>query len=354
MQFLKLLFTLFFIFLFGIIGYQFSHVLNQVDYFAQTPAYALVNDIVLTTVGGIVGFLVSPYFFLWFVKYIESSTKGMQELSTAEILAGAGGLVFGLVVSSLATYTLVDPILAFFSSVKDNPFVKPMFILILTLFFTTLSVVFTIRIPFFGRSFYGKGPRPKILDTSAIIDGRIADVFETGFLEGGIIIPKFVLEELQRVADSADPLKRNRGRRGLDILNKMRQSKLFTIQIIDQDFPGLEVDAKLVSLAKELHGVLVTTDYNLNKVARFQGIPILNVNELANAVKPVVLPGEELKVQILREGKEQGQGVAYLEDGTMVVVENGKRYIGETLDVEVTSILQTAAGKMIFAKPKLS
>lgn len=352
MKFLKVLFTLLFVFLGGIIGYQLSRLLNQLDYFTQNPNSAYVNDIILSTIGLFVGLLVSPYFFAWFLKYMENLTKGMEKLSSTEILAGAGGLLFGLIVSSFVNYTLVDPILSLFSSLHNSPLVRPLFIVFITLIFTTLAILLTIRLPFFGRSAAMRGGRAKILDTSAIIDGRIADIFETGFVEGGIVVPKFVLDELQRIADSSDSLKRNRGRRGLDILNKMRQSKLLTIQIVDHDFPQPEVDAKLVSLAKETHGVLVTTDFNLNKVAQLQGVSILNVNELANAVKPVVLPGEEMKVQIVKEGKEQGQGVGYLDDGTMVVVEGGKRHIGGAIDVEVTSVLQTVAGKMIFGRPR--
>ncbi len=198
-----------------------------------------------------------------------------------------------------------------------------------------------------------QGEVPKILDTSVIIDGRIADVCETGFVEGPFIIPQFVLRELQHIADSPDPLKRNRGRRGLDILNKMQKQNDVEVRISDQDFPKIkEVDAKLVELAKRLNGRIITNDYNLNKVAELQGLTVLNINQLSNALKPVVLPGETIHVQILKEGKEPGQGVAYLDDGTMVVVEEGKKLIGRELDVVVTSVLQTTAGRMIFARPR--
>ncbi|MBW2040144.1 MAG: TRAM domain-containing protein [Deltaproteobacteria bacterium] len=198
-----------------------------------------------------------------------------------------------------------------------------------------------------------QGEMPKILDTSVIIDGRIADVCETGFVEGPFIIPQFVLRELQHIADSPDPLKRNRGRRGLDILNKMQKQNDVEVRISDQDFLKLkEVDAKLVELAKKMNGRIITNDYNLNKVAELQGLIVLNINQLSNALKPVVLPGETIHVQILKEGKETGQGVAYLDDGTMVVVEEGKKIIGKELDVVVTSVLQTTAGRMIFARPR--
>jgi len=199
----------------------------------------------------------------------------------------------------------------------------------------------------------GGQTRYKILDTSAIIDGRIADIIETGFMEGTIIIPHFVLRELQQVADSSDPLKRNRGRRGLDILNRIQKSERVKVKFHDKDFPGIRgVDGKLIKLASLLRGKVITNDYNLNKVAELQGITVLNINDLANAVKPIVLPGEVMNIRIIKDGKEYGQGIGYLDDGTMVVVENGRNFIGQSIDVLVTSILQTAAGRMIFTRPK--
>jgi uncharacterized protein YacL len=191
----------------------------------------------------------------------------------------------------------------------------------------------------------------KILDTSVIIDGRIADIAETGFLDGTIVTPQFVLRELQLVADSADSLKRNRGRRGLDILQRLQKVANLTIQIVEDDFPAIrEVDLKLIELAKLYEGKIITNDFNLNKVAQLQGVEVLNINELANSLKPIVLPGEAMRVFILKEGKEYNQGVAYLDDGTMVVVDNARKMIGKTIDVSVTSVLQTTAGKMIFGK----
>jgi len=193
----------------------------------------------------------------------------------------------------------------------------------------------------------------KILDTSVIIDGRIADICETGFLEGTFVVPQFILQELQYIADSSDPLKRARGRRGLDILHKIQKMADLNVRIIEEDFPKIkDVDSKLVALAKILNAKIITNDFNLNKVAELQGVAVLNINELANAVKPVVLPGETMKVFILKEGKEVGQGVAYLDDGTMVVVENARRFIGKNVEVAVTSVLQTTAGRMIFTKLK--
>jgi uncharacterized protein YacL len=191
----------------------------------------------------------------------------------------------------------------------------------------------------------------KILDTSVIIDGRIADVAETGFLTGSLIIPQFILRELQQVADSPDSSKRQRGRRGLDMLNRLQNNSSLDIQIVETDFPSVrEVDLKLIELGKQLDAVIVTNDFNLNKVSQLRGVSVLNINELANALKPVVLPGEAMRVFILKEGKEYNQGVAYLDDGTMVVVDNARRLIGKNADIAVTSVLQTTAGKMIFGR----
>src|ERR671912_205018 len=201
--------------------------------------------------------------------------------------------------------------------------------------------------------FRDAGPRRRyrILDTSVIIDGRIADICETGFMDGTLVIPQFVLKELQLVADSSDSLKRNRGRRGLDILQKIQKMSGLDVTVSDVDFPDIrEVDLKLIELARTLEGKIVTNDFNLNKVAQLRGVDVLNINELANSLKPVVLPGEVMKVFILKEGKEYNQGVAYLDDGTMVVVDNARRMIGRTIDVVVTSVLQTTAGKMSFGR----
>jgi uncharacterized protein YacL len=208
-----------------------------------------------------------------------------------------------------------------------------------------------------GWKLFSKNPprteNAKILDTSVIIDGRIADITETGFLEGPLLIPQFVLSELQHIADSSDSIKRTRGKRGLDVLHHIQKQAGIDVKIVDKDYPVIkEVDTKLIELAKEVRGKIITNDSNLNKVAQLQGIEVLNINELANSLKPVVLPGEEMNVKILKEGKETGQGVAYLDDGTMIVVDNGRRNIGKTIDVIVTSVLQTPAGRMIFARLK--
>jgi len=191
----------------------------------------------------------------------------------------------------------------------------------------------------------------KILDTSVIIDGRIADIIDTRFIEGILVVPKFVLDELQQIADSSDSVKRTRGRRGLDVLNRLKKDKNTLLHITDQDFPEIpDVDSKLIQLGKVISAKVITNDFNLNKVAEIQGVTVLNINLLANALKPVVLPGEKMKIVVIKEGKDPGQGIGYLDDGTMVVVDSGKRYVGEEITVTVTSVLQTPAGRMIFAK----
>jgi uncharacterized protein YacL len=194
---------------------------------------------------------------------------------------------------------------------------------------------------------------PKVLDTSVIIDGRIADLCETGFVEGRLLVPQFVLRELQQIADSTDGLRRNRGKRGFDVLQRLQRSAKVQVEIVATDVPHVrDVDGKLIELAKALGGKVMTNDYNLNKLAEVSGVPVLNVNELASALKPVVLPGEAMRVHVLREGKEVGQGVAYLDDGTMVVIDQGRKHLGQTIDVTVTSVLQTTAGRMIFTRPR--
>ena len=266
------------------------------------------------------------------------------------IISGAIGAIFGLVTANLFTYS--------FLSLRDDRGLQPfLFCLLINAICGYLGLVVGASKgeeldisgwPFTGRTEAG-AQSLKILDTSVIIDGRIADICETGLIEGTLIIPQFVLRELTGIADSADSLKRNRGRRGLDVLKKLQKQTTLEVRIVEQDFPKIrEVDGKLVALAKQMNAKVITNDFNLNKVAEIQGVAVLNINQLATSVKPLVLPGEIMKVYIQREGKEQGQGVAYLDDGTMVVVENGKRYQGKETDVSVTSVLQTTAGRMIF------
>jgi uncharacterized protein YacL len=275
---------------------------------------------------------------------------GLKKTPPKGLIAGSLGLVVGLILANLIT-----------ASVLGFPFSPYMSLILkvgisLALGYLGMMVAwrkreeFRIFLPQLARAGEGKW---KILDTSVIIDGRIADIAETGFLEGTIVIPKFILNELHKIADSAVPLRRRRGRRGLDILNRMQKSGSLEVVVEEKDFPEIrEVDSKLIQLARVINGIIITNDYNLNKIAKLQGIEVLNINELANALKPVILPSEELQVRVVKEGKEKNQGIAYLDDGTMVVVEDAKGLIGEELTVEVTSILQTSAGRMIFGQQK--
>ena len=280
--------------------------------------------------------------------------RSLRAVPLWSYLYGLAGLVIGLCVGALGNYV-----------VSKLPIEAPEVTQTLSLLLYSVCAYFGIVLGLWkGPEFragdedtlglgMGQASSPKILDTSVIIDGRIADICETGFLEGPLIIPQFVLKELQHIAGSPDSIKRNRGRRGLDILQRIQKNVDMTVRIIDHDFPKIrEVDTKLVALGKALKGKVLTNDFNLNKVAELQGVPVLNVNQLANAVKPVVLPGEVMSVHITKEGKEYGQGVAYLDDGTMVVVDNAKRYVSKHIDVVVTSVLQTTAGRMIFTRLK--
>jgi uncharacterized protein YacL len=267
------------------------------------------------------------------------------------------GAAFGSLLGILGAY-LISLILS--RAIPANQTTVPFLQVLLLLWMAYVGLVVgaskgeMLNLGAFGGLFGGEqtiGQSFKILDTSVIIDGRIADIVETGFLDGTLVIPQFVLRELQLVADSADSLKRNRGRRGLDILQRVQKMTQLNIQILEDDFPNVpEVDMKLIELAKVYGCKIVTNDFNLNKVAQLHGVQVLNINELANALKPIVLPGEVMRVFILKEGKEYNQGVAYLDDGTMVVVDNAKKMISRTIDITVTSVLQTTAGKMIFGR----
>lgn len=308
----------------------------------------------------IISFILSPSIVSKMKKLIEIVENDLQKYSTQDIALGSFGLIVGLVIAFLVSQPL------------DNikfPYVAFLGQLLVYGIFAYLGIKIATKkrddiVNLVGEiSSIKKGSKdkvkqnyqscPKILDTSVIIDGRIADICKTGFIEGPLVIPEFVLGELQHIADSSDGLKRNRGRRGLDILNKIQKELDIEVIIHEKKFEDVpEVDAKLLKLTQLLNGKIITNDYNLNKVAEVQGIDVLNINELANAVKPVVLPGEDMVVTVVKDGKESGQGLAYLDDGTMIVVESGRKHIGETIDVIVTSVLQTSAGRMIFAKPK--
>ncbi|WP_040411762.1 PIN/TRAM domain-containing protein [Desulfosporosinus sp. OT] len=333
-----------------------------------SPVWTYATMIVLFA---IIGFLVAPVSIRSFLSLMRWMDSRLTRVPTHDLMSGAVGGIIGLIISSL-----------FSNSFVSVPFFGPILAVLLSLFLGYLGLTIGMKrkedvlgfLNFIPR-FRDRGDKTdkadkqkegktdtrlesvnyKILDTSVIIDGRIADIVKTGFLEGILLIPSFVLEELRHIADSSDLLKRNRGRRGLDILNQISKETAITVHIHEQDFDDInEVDSKLVRLGQVLNSPLLTNDYNLNKVAELQGVKVLNINELANALKPIVLPGEEMLVQVMKEGKEPGQGVAYLDDGTMIVVDSGRRYMGQTVSVLVTSVLQTAAGRMIFAKPKSS
>ncbi len=279
-------------------------------------------------------------------------------------LSELGGLFFG-VLSGIVLAYIVNKIFGMFSLIWADLEFNPIFLLVgslvdVAIVFMCVTIVmqtkddFRFVIPYVEFQKQAKGARPLLLDTSVIIDGRISDISDTRILDADLVIPRFVLSELQTIADSDDKLKRNRGRRGLDILNKLRSSDKIDIQILDPHVPSVEevpdVDAKLVALAKHLGGRVVTNDYNLNKVAQLRGVEVININDLANALKPVVLPGETMEVKIIKPGEEPGQGVGYLEDGTMVVAEQSRDFIGKDVTIMVTSVLQTSAGRMIFGK----
>ncbi len=276
----------------------------------------------------------------------------LSKLSAGSVLGGITGLITGIIFSYFLLFP-IDPL------ISDEIRATLHFVVSAIFGYGGLLIGFNkggnLTIPHVIRVFKGKEPEEdiKLLDTSVIIDGRIADVIDVGFMAGTFIIPQFILQELQYIADSPDPIRRSKGRRGLDVLNRMQKIPTIKVKIVEEDFPKIkEVDAKLVAFARLLNGKIITNDFNLNKVAQLQGVPVLNINELASILKPVVLPGEILSLFIAKEGKEYNQGVAYLDDGTMVVTENARKYIGKTLDVIVTSVLQTTAGRMIFAKPK--
>lgn len=382
-------FRILLVLLIGALGFTLSYLL------VLSPLYSRIfDDSNLWLSGGIVGastliFLVLGFFFSpMILKKIEQFirwTEGrLQKMPVSDLIGGSIGLIIGLIIASLFGPSLRGiPIAGRYLPILTS---VVMGYLGLSLGIKKREELLTLN-P--GRLFPGKeqkkkdlltelsemvksrseqggeketqGLKPegktgcpyKILDTSAIIDGRIADVFQTGFVDGVIVIPKFVLTELQHIADSSDGLKRNRGRRGLDILNAMRKDMNSHIHIEDMDFPEVaEVDGKLVRLAQTMGGDILTTDFNLNKVAELQGVRVLNINDLVNALKPVYLPGEDMVVHVLKEGKEQRQGIGYLDDGTMIVVEMGKKFINQRIYTTVTSVLQTSAGRMIFVKPK--
>ncbi|MZP30229.1 TRAM domain-containing protein [Heliobacterium undosum] len=315
---------------------------------------------VITLIPGALGFIIAPQLIRWVVVMTGWLENRLQRTPIQDLVGGAIGLIVGLIIANLLDVSISElPGLGRYLSVGLSAIMGYVGMRV------GVKKREEILIFIYPRwkekqakektedKAEAKGACLKVLDTSVIIDGRIADICKSGFIDGTLVIPAFVLEELQHIADSSDLLKRNRGRRGLDVLNKIRKELDVAVHIDQRDYDDLaEVDSKLVRLCREINGHIVTNDYNLNKVAELQGVKVLNINELANAVKPVVLPGEEMTVQVIKDGKELGQGVAYLDDGTMIVVDGGKRFMGQTITVLVTSVLQTSAGRMIFAKPK--
>jgi len=310
-------------------------------------AYYSVADSPYLYFESIAGFIIGLLVALLVIK-IE---KDIRKLSLKIILGGVAGMIVGLLIALILGFGL-----NMVSKIRENQQVIPWIYLLLTGILGYLGLVLgSKKVEEF--SFRGGDCKAtsdfRILDTSVIIDGRIADICDSGFMEGELIVPRFVLNELQFVADSSDSMKRSRGRRGLDILNRMQKSSAINIEILEQDFTKIKgVDGKLVALAKKINAKLLTNDYNLNKVAELQGVRVLNVNELANAMKPVVLPGEQMVVKIIREGKELGQGVGYLDDGTMIIVDHAQKMLNMNVEVVVTSVLQTTAGRMIFSELK--
>ncbi|TRM11147.1 PIN/TRAM domain-containing protein [Lentibacillus cibarius] len=353
---------LFFIISGGTIGFLYiPDIVNLLEFTDVSWAESRYLGMVL---GAIILFGLSYFVTDYIVGFLRWIEEALIKIPVGDLLFGSLGLIGGLVIAYLANIPLTDIDIYLVSQVL------PLFITILLGYFG-FQVGFRRRDELMNLLNFNrkerdkkqpteevaserKQPKSKILDTSVIIDGRIADICQTNFLEGTIVIPQFVLGELQHIADSSDVLKRNRGRRGLDVLNRIQKELPVNVEIYEGDFDDIpEVDSKLIKLAKVMDGIVVTNDFNLNKVCDLQGVPVLNINDLANAVKPVVLPGEELNVQVIKDGKEHNQGVAYLDDGTMIVVEEGHDYIGKKVEVLITSVLQTSAGRMIFAKPKL-
>jgi uncharacterized protein YacL len=323
-----------------------------------TDVNGIIASVSVGIIIGLIFYAIEPWVINKFKDFAKVMDKEISKYPQTDILLGSIGLIVGFVIAYLVS-----------GLINSVPIVGGMLSLVTYGFMGYLGIRVALKskddlfnLNKLGRltSMKEKGTKkeikaipPKVLDTSVIIDGRIADICKTGFIEGKLVIPEFVLDELRHIADSSDDLKRVRGRRGLDILNIIKEELQIEVEISKSDFNDIaEVDMKLLKLASVLNGKVVTNDYNLNKVAQVQGVEVLNINELANAVKPVAIPGEEMIVQVVKEGKENSQGIAYLDDGTMIVVDGGRKHMGETIRVLVTSVLQTPAGRMIFGKPK--
>jgi len=341
-----------------LVGVGVANILEKVSVFQG------VETKVLYTINGIIFSLLFLFFTNAMIKglrkLIRTLEKAIFTLDTKEIISSTigftVGMVIALLISNIFKYIPIKSI-GLVLTVITYIILGYLGISIPRNFITNID--FLQYFPVKGEKTVSKkvlitgecNAQPKIVDTSVIIDGRIVDIIQTGFIEGKLVIPNFVLEELQHIADSADDLKRKKGRRGLDILKQLIDSPIVAVEVTDVDYENSEVDSKLLKLAIDLDGSVLTNDYNLNKVAAVQNVKVLNINELANAVKPVVIPGEQFKVDIIQKGKGNNQGVGYLDDGTMIVVEDGEKFIGQKIDSMVTSVLQTDAGRMIFVKP---
>jgi uncharacterized protein YacL len=352
---------LLFVLIGGTLGVLFLPQLFSLFSFTSTPL--INNPYISAIIGALIFFLLNPFLTSPVVNFVKWMEDRLLKAPIFDLLFGTLGLIVGLSVAFLISFWLGNIEIPVIKSVLPT-------VLFVFLGYLGFQVGFKQGDEFLNAIQSAKnagnkkkesddaaagkrGNTYKILDTSVIIDGRIADISATGFLEGVLVVPQFVLTELQHIADSSDTLKRTKGRRGLDVLRRLQTDEGPGILITDTDFAEVaEVDLKLVHLAKEMSGLVVTNDFNLNKVADLHGVPVLNINDLANAVKPVVIPGEDMHVVVIKDGKEHQQGIAYLDDGTMIVVEDGKFHIGNAVDVTVTSVLQTSAGRMIFAKPK--
>jgi len=335
----------------AIAGGYWGYAISQIT--PSETAVVVRNTTLMVLVGALAGIILTPYLTTRPARALRSL---LGRLAAETLFAGLTGLVVGMLTAALLAFPLSmlpDPL----GSIL--PFVGVLIFgyLGVSLFVMRQGDIMGLLGTLSGRSEGGSGSswtnlnRNILLDTSVIIDGRVADIAKTGFLPGTLLIPRFVLNELQYIADSPDGLRRQRGRRGMEVLSELQKLPNILVRISDIDVEGVrEVDDKLIVLGKQLKSPVLTNDYNLNRIAELQGVTVLNINELANAVKSVVLPGELLRINVIQEGKESGQGVGYMDDGTMVVVENGKEYIGEYMDVNVTKVLQTAAGRMIFAR----
>lgn len=353
---LKRVIQIAFLFIGGALGLVFLPPLYEIIHLSSNPWInnAYVSVLLGATLLFVLSFVLSDYF----VKLITWMEEVLFKLPVGDLLFGTIGLIIGLSVASLIGFAINGTQIPLITEVLP-------IVLSIVLGYLGFRVGFNKReelLQMFTRS--GSVAKKKqgeqevklshkLLDTSVIIDGRIADISETGFVEGVLVVPQFVLTELQHIADSSDTLKRTRGRRGLDILKRLQDERQSKVLIVEDDFEDVaEVDLKLVRLAKQMGAQILTNDFNLNKVCELHRVKVLNINDLANAVKPVVIPGEDMQVVVIKDGKEHNQGVAYLDDGTMIVVEGGRAYIGQAITVTVTSVLQTSAGRMIFAKPK--